>query len=165
MESADVVVDGRGGGVPVPDQRDADFDAFLSYFNSQEVQQERRRGTMITTRIDNFDFLPDQHGDTVEALWSRIVSGMSDAPPEPPSWFWSWFGQTSTAAQGEEMRRKMESKGGYGDAYPAAAAIVNGQVEPPSWFGSWFGYSSAAQVQPVEAHRGVDTAEHEDSFV
>ncbi|KAL3766737.1 hypothetical protein ACHAW5_008791 [Stephanodiscus triporus] len=96
--------EGGGGGcsgTAVDDDggaRDADFDAFVSYFNSRQ------------RHVDNFGFLPAQRAD--EALWSKIVSGMSSeqkmelttngADPaggmEPPPSWWnigSWFGPSA----------------------------------------------------------------------
>jgi len=143
------------------DRGDPNFDAFLAHIHSR--QQQRGREGSKTNVIDNFDFLPrmqDGGDDTVEAVWSRIVSGMSDAPAEPPSWFWSWFGHANnaTASSGSEAeaeaKKKLESKGGDDDT-------VASEVEsPPSWFGSWW-YG----VQPMEVRREVDPAEQEESFV
>ena len=157
-----VVVDGDGVECEF-DRGDSDFDAFLAHINSRR-QRTGRGGPNATTAVDNFDFLPSmRNGDTVEAVWSRIVSGMSDAPAEPPSWFWSWFGyanaatassSSSTSEAEAEAGKKTESKGGDDDT-------VASEVEPPpSWFGSWW-YG----VQPMDVRREVDPAEQEESFV
>jgi hypothetical protein len=96
--------------------KDADFAVFLSYFNSQQQQQQEQQ----TMKIDNFGFLPAQRADSVEAVWSKIVSGMSEeqkvelmdkADPaaegqaEPPSW-WQWLGFGAASVQVQPEARQ-----------------------------------------------------------
>jgi hypothetical protein len=117
----------------------ADFVAFLSYFNSQQQQQLRQQHQQTTTKVDNFGFLPAQNADSVEAVWSKIVSGMSD-------------------------ERKMELMTDK-QADPASAAEKGQQAEPPSWW-QWLGFGPASvQVLPEAPRPEDDAMEQEESFV
>ena len=112
----------------VDGREDANFAAFLSYFNSQQQQQ-------TTTKVDNFGFLPAQNVDSVEAVWSKIVSGMSD-------------------------ERKMELMTDKAD--PPAA---EGQAEPPSWWQWLGFGPASVQVLPEAPRPEDDAIEQEESFV
>ena len=114
----------------VDGRKDADFAAFLSYFNSQQHQQQQQ-----TTKVDNFGFLPAQNADSVEAVWSKIVSGMSD-------------------------ERKMELMTDKAD--PPAA---EGQAEPPSWWQWLGFGPASVQVLPEAPRPEDDAIEQEESFV
>ena len=152
----------------IDDRKDANFTAFLSYFNSQMNEVEKGKGG----GVDNFASIiaAQQHArnnrkdeealwseiiaghlikddDEEEILWSEIIEGMTPSQQQDLGYFWNlfsyyWDGLT------EEQKTDMAAKN---------ADDLNEQ--PVTWgeyLGSWFGGLTEEQKIDLEAKEQID---------
>lgn len=160
-----VTIDTSNEDIIFDDRKDANFTAFLSYFNSQMNQAESPKG------VDNFasiiaaqqqrrkdeealwseiiagHLIKDDDDDDEEILWFEIIEGMTPLQQQDLGYFWNlfsyyWDGLT------EEQKTDMAAKN---------ADDLNEQ--PVTWgeyLGSWFGGLTEEQKIDLEAKEQID---------
>jgi hypothetical protein len=152
----------------IDDRKDANFTAFLSYFNSQimnraesstnnkgvdnfasiiAAQQQRRKDEEALWSEIIAGHLIKDNDDDEEILWSEIIEGMTHTQQQDLGYFWNlfsyyWDGLT------EEQKTDMAARN---------ADDLNEQ--PVTWgeyLGSWFGGLTEEQKIELEAKEHID---------
>jgi len=147
----------------IDDRKDANFTAFLSYFNSQMNQAESPKG------VDNFASIiaaQQQRRKDEEALWSEIIAGHLIKDDDEEEILWSEIIEGMTPSQQQDLGYFWNLFSYYWDGLTeeqktdmAAKNADDLNEQPVTWgeyLGSWFGGLTEEQKIDLEAKEQID---------